>query len=80
MVVTDIYAAGEEPIAGVTGESLAQVIADAVPKGCEVSYVPSIDQAAERVHAEFKPGDLVISMGAGSITRLPDMLIQKMSR
>lgn len=76
VLVTEIYAAGEESIPGVTGESLAQAISEAAPKTCKVLFVPTLDDALKTVSADFQEGDLVFCMGAGSITRLPEMLIR----
>lgn len=80
LLLSDIYAAGEEPIEGVSAESLAREIrARAVP-GQEIAYVGDLDRAKEAVAARFAPGDLVLCLGAGSITKLPDRVIPEYTR
>jgi UDP-N-acetylmuramate--alanine ligase len=65
--ITDVYAAREQPLAGVTG----QLVADAARRaGGEVLYEPNRAKVAARVRERLRPGDLVLTMGAGDITRL----------
>jgi len=73
VLITDIYAAGEDPIEGVDAATLAADIKAA--SAGDIRYVGNLD-AAKKVIAElFNEGDLVLCLGAGSITRLPDQLI-----
>ncbi len=65
LVVTDIYAAGEEPIHGVSGRSLARAIAG--KRRRPVRFIPTVGEIAERVFPEIKKGDLVLTLGAGDI-------------
>ena len=75
--VTDVYAAGEAPIPGVTG----RVVADAAgAAGAEVGYVPRRVDLAGVVAAEARPGDLVLLMGAGDITLVADELSPLLAR
>lgn len=67
VVVTDIYAAREEPVPGVTGE----LVADAARKlGAEVHYVPHRADLASFLAPRLESGDMVLTMGAGDITLL----------
>ena len=75
LLMTDIYAAGEDPIDGVTSEALAGDIRRATGGRGVVEYVGDLSAARARVLKLFQPGDLVICLGAGSITRLSDELI-----
>ncbi|GAA4625172.1 UDP-N-acetylmuramate--L-alanine ligase [Actinoallomurus vinaceus] len=69
-VVLDVYPAREDPIPGVTGE----LVAKAVPHG-RVTYEPDESAVAGRVAAMAAPGDVIITMGAGDVTRLgPEIL------
>ena len=70
VVVTDVYAAGEAPIPGVTG----RVVADAVGEAAEVVYEPRRADVAQRVADLVDRGDLVLVMGAGDITLVADEL------
>ncbi len=65
VVLTDIYAAGEDPIAGVTAEALVDAVRGAV-RG-PVHLVKPIGEVAAAVAGLARPGDLVITLGAGSI-------------
>jgi UDP-N-acetylmuramate--alanine ligase len=79
LMVLDIYAASEQPIPGVTGEVLADRITEI--GGQEALYVPSFEEAAEFASRAAKPGDLVLTLGAGSIAQLgPQVLEQLHSR
>lgn len=59
--ILDIYAASEDPIAGITGEELAKRIAGA-------RYVGSMDAAIEAAVAAAGPGDAIVTQGAGSVS------------
>jgi UDP-N-acetylmuramate--alanine ligase len=73
VVLTDIYAASEEPIAGVTVEALAESVARA--SGRPVRVVKQIDQLAADLAAAARPGDAVLTLGAGSIASVPRRLL-----
>jgi UDP-N-acetylmuramate--alanine ligase len=78
VVLTDIYAAGEEPIAGITLEALAAAIrrTSAVP----LDVVPRLDDLVPAIMRVVRPGDLVITLGAGSIGGVPDQLVRALDR
>lgn len=65
LIVTDIYAAGEDRIAGVRAERLAHAIRAHGHKG--VSYIESFDAIVERLKEVSRPGDMVLTLGAGDI-------------
>jgi UDP-N-acetylmuramate--alanine ligase len=72
VVVMDVYAAGEDPIPGVTGASVAAAVP--LPAG-EVAFEPSWTQVAARLVDAARPGDLVLTLGAGDITMIgPEVL------
>jgi UDP-N-acetylmuramate--alanine ligase len=67
--VLDVYGAREQPIAGVSGASIAEHVS--VP----VQYLPDFSAVAEAVAAAAAPGDVVVTMGAGDVTMLaPEIL------
>lgn len=71
VVVTDVYAAREAPIPGVSGE----LIANAVSKNQgEIFYAPHRADLAALLAELVEPGDLVLTMGAGDITLVPTEL------
>ena len=73
VVLTDIYAAGEEPIAGVTVERLADSIGSRA--GCPVHLARTLDDVVAKLLTIVRPGDAVITLGAGSIGTLPRRLM-----
>jgi UDP-N-acetylmuramate--alanine ligase len=76
VVVTDVYAAREAPIPGVTGDLIAAAARQA---GAEVAYVPHRGDLAEHLLPDLEPGDLVLTMGAGDITLVPTELAALLS-
>jgi UDP-N-acetylmuramate--alanine ligase len=62
--LTDVYAAREKPIEGITGELIA---VPARAAGADVRYVPERAAIVEAVAAELRPGDLCVTMGAGNL-------------
>jgi UDP-N-acetylmuramate--alanine ligase len=72
VVVMDVYAAREDPEPGVSGA----LVADAVPLPRErVAYVPSWSAVAAEVAGRARPGDLVLTIGAGDVTMLAPQII-----
>ena len=67
--VLDVYAAREQPLPGVSGASVAEHVS--VP----VHYVPDFSAVAARVAAVLRPGDVVVTMGAGDVTMLGPEII-----
>ncbi|MDR1767312.1 MAG: UDP-N-acetylmuramate--L-alanine ligase [Propionibacteriaceae bacterium] len=72
-VVLDVYPAREDPIEGVTG----RLVADRVPQGAV--YAETLDQAVDELARLARPGDLVITMGAGSVTGIGPRLAAALS-
>jgi len=76
LVVTSIYSAGEDPIDGVTGEGLAQGIKEHGHK--EVIFCAREEDILTTILSVTRPGDLVITLGAGSIYKVGDRLLEKL--
>ncbi len=72
--VTDIYAASEMPIEGVTAEVLAERIRDHGHRS--VHYAGDLDEAVAAVLGALEPGDLVLTLGAGSVSRAGIRLLE----
>jgi UDP-N-acetylmuramate--alanine ligase len=74
--VLDIYAASEEPIEGITGEALAQRISE---KGnVSAKHPGSFEDAVLAAVANAQEGDMILTLGAGSVSQLASMLIEKL--
>ena len=78
LVLTDIYAAGEKPIEGVTGEAMLKEVIETTSQ--DVSYIPSVDSIAEYLVDVVEEGDLVITMGAGDVYRVGEELVEMLKR
>ena len=73
VILTDIYPAGEAPIAGATAEA---VEAEVRRSGRPVRLVKALDDVPAAVASVARPNDLVITLGAGSIGTLPDRILE----
>jgi UDP-N-acetylmuramate--alanine ligase len=72
--VLDIYAASEQPIEGITGEVLAGAIQ--AKNGGRVMYAASMAEAVERLASDARPGDMILTLGAGSVSQAGPMLLE----
>ena len=78
VIVTDIFAAGETPIDGVDGAAVADSL---VRHGhAAVTYCPTLEEIPERLRAMIRPGDIVVTLGAGSVWRVGDELLRARPR
>ncbi|HTH61577.1 MAG TPA: UDP-N-acetylmuramate--L-alanine ligase [Paraburkholderia sp.] len=75
LVLTDVYAAGEAPIVAADGRALARAIR--VAGKVEPVFVDTVDQMPEALAAVVRAGDVVITMGAGSIGGVPGRIAQE---
>jgi UDP-N-acetylmuramate--alanine ligase len=74
--VTEIYAAREQPIAGVSGQ---QVAAAAERAGADTRFEPTRADVGRNVYQELRAGDVVLTLGAGDITRVAPELVRWLS-
>jgi UDP-N-acetylmuramate--alanine ligase len=72
--VLDIYAASEQPIEGISGEVLAAAIQK--KNGGRVMYASSMAEAVERLVADARPGEMILTLGAGSVSQAGPMLLE----
>jgi UDP-N-acetylmuramate--alanine ligase len=78
IVLTDIYAASEDPIAGVTLDALAAAVRSG--SGRTVHVAKSLDDVIPAIVRVARPGDAVITLGAGSIGTLPRRLVDELAK
>ncbi len=76
LVILDIYAASEKPIEGITAEFLANRITGESNR--PAIYAPSVPQAISAVAAAAQPGDMILTLGAGSVSQLGPLILDKL--
>jgi UDP-N-acetylmuramate--alanine ligase len=72
--VTDIYPAREEPVPGATGRLIVDELSRVRP-GMQVGWAPALEDAAALVAAWARPGDTVLTLGAGDVDRAGTLLL-----
>ena len=77
VIITDIYAASESPLEGVSAQAVCEKIKDNSPEKY-LRYVPKMDLIPQ-IMESIKPGDLIITLGAGDITRVCDGLAKELA-
>jgi UDP-N-acetylmuramate--alanine ligase len=78
LALLDIYAASEAPIPGITSEALANSIREAGHKN--VQYYGSMAKAIEFLLKEARPGDAILTIGAGNISRASNELVELLGK
>jgi UDP-N-acetylmuramate--alanine ligase len=76
VILTDVCGFHEQPIPGVTGRLLVNAVLDAHPD-LPVAYFPHRADLADLVPGYARPGDLVLTLGGGDITTLPDEMLAR---
>jgi UDP-N-acetylmuramate--alanine ligase len=77
IVLTDVYAAGESPIPGITGKLVVDAAADAA-HGKRIVYLPRRWEIAPFLAREIRDGDLVLTLGAGDITMVGEETLERL--
>ena len=77
LFVLDIYAASEKPIEGITGEILAERIRE--KSGKSSAFAHSFGDAVNSAAAIAKDGDMILTLGAGSVSQLGPMILDKLN-
>jgi UDP-N-acetylmuramate--alanine ligase len=75
VLLTEVYAAGEAPVAGADGRALAQALLAA--GAVAPIFTPDVAQLPEAIAGAARDGDVVITMGAGSIGQVPSQLVER---
>jgi len=76
-IVMDVCGDREDPIEGITGK----LVADAVPPGtAQVTYEPDWDATAATVARIARPGDLVITLGCGDVTKIAPKIVAELGK
>ena len=73
VIVLEIYAASEKPIAGISSEAI-------VEKMTHGSFIPNFIDAVDAVVKSAKPGDVVITLGAGDVSSLAPIIVEELAK
>jgi UDP-N-acetylmuramate--alanine ligase len=76
--VMDVYAAGEPPIAGITGQTV--VDSAHVHGATQVAYAPTAAEAVAAAVHQARTGDVILTLGAGDVSKLGDLLLEGLRR
>jgi UDP-N-acetylmuramate--alanine ligase len=74
VAVTDVYAAREEPVEGVSGKLVVDALTELRP-GASVAWTPSVKDGARYLAATARSGDRVVTIGAGDVDRAASLLL-----
>jgi UDP-N-acetylmuramate--alanine ligase len=75
--VTEIYRAREQPVEAVRGKLIADAAADARP-GMPVGWAPALEEAARLLARHARPGDVVLTVGAGDVDRAVPLILEEL--
>ena len=78
VAVTDVYAAREEPVEGVSGKLVVDALAELRP-GMTIGWTPSVEDGARFLARRARPGDVVLTIGAGDVDRGADLVFQELA-
>jgi UDP-N-acetylmuramate--alanine ligase len=78
VAVTRVYAAREEPVDGVDGNLVVEELASARP-GMPIGWMPELNQAVRFLSSRARPGDLVLTIGAGDVQQAGPMLLEELA-
>jgi UDP-N-acetylmuramate--alanine ligase len=76
--VTEIYPAREEPLAGVSGKLIVDELARIRP-GMRIGWAPALEDAARIVAGWARPGDIVLTLGAGDVDRAAAIVLETLA-
>jgi UDP-N-acetylmuramate--alanine ligase len=75
VVVTEIYPAREQPVAGVTAKLVVDAVSEARP-GMPLAYESTLEEAAHFLAGRLRSGDLLLTVGAGDVRRVGDLVLE----
>lgn len=74
-MVLDVYGAREDPEPGVDGS----LVAERIPAATDSVYVPVWDEVPAAAAGLARPGDVVVTLGAGDVTRLGPLILERLA-
>jgi UDP-N-acetylmuramate--alanine ligase len=77
LIIMDIYAAGEKPIPGVSGQVLYEGVKQHGHK--DVVFIPDKEKVVEHLATVLKKGDIMITLGAGDVWKIGEQLVERLT-
>jgi UDP-N-acetylmuramate--alanine ligase len=77
VAITEIYAAREEPVPGVSGKLVVDALAELRP-GMPLGWTPRVEDGARFVARRARPGDVVLTVGAGDVDRAAPLVLEEL--
>jgi UDP-N-acetylmuramate--alanine ligase len=77
IAVTDVYAAREEPVPGVTGKLVVDAVAEVRP-GVPVAWTPTVEDGALYLATRAREGDRIVTVGAGDVDRAAALILERL--
>ncbi|MFZ0942359.1 MAG: UDP-N-acetylmuramate--L-alanine ligase [Syntrophobacteraceae bacterium] len=78
LLISEIYAASEKPIPGVTGRALVEAIAAHGPN--DLHFCPTLEEMHDKLFSIVQPGDVVMTLGAGNILQVGESLLKTLEQ
>ena len=78
VAVADVYPAREEPLAGVTGKLVVDAVAEVRP-AADVGWTPAVEDGARFLARRARPGDVVLTIGAGDVDRAAGLVLEALA-
>ena len=78
VAVTDVYAAREDPVEGVTGKLVVDALAE-IRAGMPVAWTPQLEDGVRFIAGRARRGDVVLTLGAGDVDRGADLLVAELA-
>jgi UDP-N-acetylmuramate--alanine ligase len=76
--VTDVYPAREDPVPGVSGRLVVDELSRARP-GMRLGWAPTVEEGARLVAGWARPGDVVLTLGAGDVDRAAPLILEALA-
>jgi UDP-N-acetylmuramate--alanine ligase len=77
IAVTDVYAAREEPLPGVTGKLVVDAVAEVRP-GAPIAWTPTVEDGALYLATRARAGDRIVTVGAGDVDRAAALILERL--
>jgi UDP-N-acetylmuramate--alanine ligase len=75
VVVLDVFSAGETPVPGISGRTVVRSVKECDP-GADIEFMPNRTEVVQHMAGTARPGDLIVTMGAGDVTVLGPSIVE----